>query len=159
VSAVRRKAMKQISLGMLTAVSCILAVTSCGCTRTPYAYDATVWGSVSHKQDLLVLSGQANRRGGILGSLLGEPVSIVVLPVPSPSVTVGALRISSQKQQKCLPIRKWSAGGKTVFAICRPDAADRVAFLRLETESEVLTQPMLQELINRLSSERLESSE
>lgn len=151
--------MKQIALGILTAVLCILAVTSCGCTRTPYTYDATVWGTVSDKQNLLVLSGQTNQGGGLLGHLLGEPVSVVVLPVPSPSVTVGALRISSQKQQKCLPIRKWSADGRTVFGICRADAADRVAFLRLETESEVLTQPMLQELIKRLSSERLESSE
>jgi hypothetical protein len=138
--------MRSHILKTLIACASVLVVASCTTTKKPNRYLITIWHNLSEKQPFLTANGTAPK-GGYLGHYLREPVSIGLTPIPEDSVIIGALAISSPTVQKCLPVKKWSDGGKTVYAIGDPKMGQAAVFI--ETNSKTLADPLLRELIGR----------
>ena len=125
----------------------VLALSSCRSVPCPrYTYSATVWQK--GQQKLLTSSGGQIRTGGYLGHIFGEPVSVGEAEIPDAEI-IGTLTMSNGKERQSFPIKKWSAGNKMFYAIGQPDFHD-LAFALLESESKVLTQVLLKDLIGKL---------
>jgi hypothetical protein len=146
---IRRICLVVVTLaGMLFLTSCSTPV----CLAPKYSYSATIWQSASTTgQLLLTIEGTVDKTSPLLGHYFGEPVSIIVEQLPSNSVTIGAFSIASPTVKKCFPIKTWTDNGKTMYGICDHQAADQHGIVFIGTDSKVLTEPLLKELIEKFT--------
>jgi hypothetical protein len=131
-------------------VTWILSTTSCERTNKQavvYRYSATIRENLSENQPSLKESGTTAQEGGYCGHFFSQPVSIMVFSTPRDASEVGSFSITRRMTTKHLPIKKWMKDDKAVYAICEPQASNGV--VSIETESKILTEPLLRELVGK----------